>query len=72
MSYALLYTGMDPESTVYIRLRIIYITILPCMYPSEMLLYARVTRIPRLLGLKNYLNNYFAMYIRLMRSRMRV
>ena len=29
----------------------------------------RVTRIPRLLGVKNYLNNYFSLYTRLMRSR---
>ena len=32
----------------------------------------RGTCIPRLLGVKNYVNNYFAMYTRLTRSRMRV
>ena len=35
--------------------------------PDE-LLYMRGTRIPRLLTVKNYLNNYFMMYKRLMRS----
>ena len=30
------------------------------------------TRFPRLLGVRNYLKNYFAMYKRLTRSRMRV
>ena len=32
----------------------------------------RETRIPRLLGVKNYLNNYFTMYKRLTRFRIRV
>ena len=35
-------------------------------------MYKRGTRIPRPLGVMNYLNNYFAMYIRLTRSRVRV
>ena len=39
---------------------------------SDALPYARVTRFLRLLGDKNYLNNYFAMYTRLPRSRLRV
>ena len=33
--------------------------------------YKRGPRIPHLLGFKNYLNNYYAMYKRLMRSRVR-
>ena len=32
----------------------------------------RGTRIPRLLVVKSYLNNYFAMYTRLTRSRIRL
>ena len=32
----------------------------------------RGTRIPRLKGFKNYLNNYYAMYKRLTRSRISV
>ena len=35
-------------------------------------MYKRGTRIPRPLGVKNYLNNYFAMYKRPTRSRIRV
>ena len=38
---------------------------------SETLPYTRGTRIPRLLGVRNYLNNYFA-YKRLTRSRISV
>ena len=38
---------------------------------SDALQYTRGTRIPRLLGVTNYLNNYFAMYIRLTSSRLR-
>ena len=34
--------------------------------------YTRGSRIPRLLGIRNYLNNYFAMYKRLTHSRIRV
>ena len=34
-----------------------------------MLPYSGGPRIPRLLGVRNYLNNYFAMYKRLTRSR---
>ena len=34
--------------------------------------YTRGTRIPRLLGVRNYLNNYFTMYKRLTHSRIRV
>ena len=37
-----------------------------------MLPYTRGTGIPRLLEVRNYLNNYFAMYTRLTRSRIRV
>ena len=32
------------------------------MYRSDALPYTRGTRTPRLLGMKNYLNNYFVMY----------
>ena len=39
---------------------------------SDGLPYTRGTRIPFLLGVRNYLNNYFAMYTRLTRSRLRV
>ena len=39
---------------------------------SDALLYARETRIPRLLGDRNYINNYFAMYTCLTRFRIRV
>ena len=39
---------------------------------SEALPYTRGTRIHRLLGVWNYLNNNFAMYKRLTRSRIRV
>ena len=39
---------------------------------SDAVPYKRGTRIPRLLGVRNYLNNYFAMYKRLTRSRIRV
>ena len=39
---------------------------------SDALPYARETRIPRLLGAKNYLINYFAMYTCLTRFRIRV
>ena len=35
-------------------------------------MYTRGTHIPRLLGVSNYLNNYFAMYTHLTRSRIRV
>ena len=35
-------------------------------------MYTRGTRIPRLLGFKNYLNNYYAIYKRLTRSRIGV
>ena len=37
-----------------------------------MLPYTRGTRMPRLRGVRNYLNNYFAKYKRLARSRIRV
>ena len=36
---------------------------------SDALPYTRTTRIPRLLQVRNYFNNYFAMYTRLTRSR---
>ena len=42
------------------------------MYTRLMILYTRGTRIPRLLKVKNYSNNYFAIYPRLTRSRIRV
>ena len=35
-------------------------------------MYTRGTRIPRRLGFKNYLNNYYDMYKRLTRSRVSV
>ena len=35
-------------------------------------MYTRGTCIPDLLGVKNYLNNYFVIYTRLTRSRIRV
>ena len=35
---------------------------------SDTLPYTSGNRIPRLLGVKNYLNNYFSMYKRLTRS----
>ena len=35
------------------------------------LTYKRGTRIPRLRGVRNYLNNYFTIYKRLTRSRIR-
>ena len=39
---------------------------------SDALAYVRGSRIPRLFGVKNYLNYYFAMYKRLTRSRVHV
>ena len=39
---------------------------------NDVLSYTRGTRIPRLLGDRNYLNNYFANYTRLTHSRIRV
>ena len=39
---------------------------------SDALPYTPETRIPRLLGFKNYLNDYFSMYKRRTRSRIRV
>ena len=39
---------------------------------SDALPYTRGTCIPRLRGVRNYLNNYFAMFTRLTRSRIRV
>ena len=39
---------------------------------SDALPYTGETRIPRLLGVKNYLNNYFTMYTCLTRFRMDV
>ena len=39
---------------------------------SEALPYTREIHIPRLLEVKNYLNNYFAMYTCLTRVRIRV
>ena len=36
---------------------------------SDALPYTHGTRLPRLLGLRDYINNYFAMYKRLTRSR---
>ena len=39
---------------------------------SNALPYTRGTRIPHLLGVRNYLKNYFAMYTRLTRSRIRL
>ena len=38
------------------------------MYKRLTLLYTRGTRIPPLLGVRNYLYNYFVMYKRLTRS----
>ena len=35
---------------------------------SDTHVYTRGTRIPRILGVRNYINNYFAMYKRLTRS----
>ena len=42
------------------------------MFTGQTLPYTRGTLIPHLLGFKNYLNNYYAMYKRLTRSRIRV
>ena len=39
---------------------------------SDTIPYTGGRRIPRLLGVKNYLNHYFAMYICLTRFRIRV
>ena len=39
---------------------------------SDALPFTRETSIPRLLGVGSYLNNYFVMYARLTRSRIRV
>ena len=39
---------------------------------SDALPYMRGTRIPRLVGVRNYLTNYFTIYKRLTRSRIRV
>ena len=39
---------------------------------TDALSYTRGTRIPSLNGVKNYLNNYFAMYTRLASSRIHV
>ena len=39
---------------------------------SDVLSYTRGTRIPHLLGDRNYLNNYFANYTRLTHPRIRV
>ena len=41
------------------------------MYTSDALANTRGARIPHLLGVKNYSNNYFPMYKRLAYSRMR-
>ena len=38
---------------------------------SDVLSYTRGTRIPRLLVVRNYFNNYFAKYTRLPHSRIR-
>ena len=38
------------------------------MYTRMTLPYTRETRLHRLLGVRNYLNNYFAIYTRLTRS----
>ena len=43
-----------------------------CLLTSDALPYTRGIRILRLLGVKKYLNNYFAMYKRLTLSRIRV
>ena len=40
---------------------------MPALFP-----YTPILRIPRLLEIKNYLNNYFAMYTCLTRFRIRV
>ena len=39
---------------------------------SDALPYTRGARIPRLRGVRNYLNNYFVMYTRLTHSRIHV
>ena len=57
---------VDLESPAYLGLGIIFI----ChVYASNALPYTHGSRIPRLLGVRNYLNNYFSMYMRLTLSR---
>ena len=60
---------VEVASPAYLRLKLIYIIILPCI--NDAVPYMRGTRIPRLLVVRNYLNNYFA-YKRLTRSRIGV
>ena len=56
-------------SPTYLGLRIIQIIILPYTYTSALFPYTPGTRIARLLGVNNLLNNYSAMYTRLSCSR---
>ena len=62
---------VEVASLACLELGIIQIIIVPGIHfwhvPST-----RGTRIPRLLVVQNYLNNYFAMYTRLTLSRIRV
>ena len=57
---------VELTSSAYLGLGIIKIIICH-VYTSDGLPYTRGIRIPCLLGVRNYLNNYFAMYTRLTR-----
>ena len=58
-------------SPSYLGLGIILIIILPTIYVCHTP-YTHGTRIARLLGVRNYLNNYFNIYIRLSHFRIRM
>ena len=62
---------MEFVSPAYLWLEIIQIIIFQ-IYPSDALPYTRGTGILRLLMVRDYLKNYYAMYTRLTRSHIRV
>ena len=61
---------VEDASPAYLGLWIIY-KIFREIWTSDALPYTSGTRIPFLLGVKNYLNNYFAMYRSLTHTRIR-
>ena len=63
---------VELTSFAYFWLGVVQIIILRCVYASDVLPYTRGPRIPHLLGVSNYLNNYVDMYKRLTRSRIPV
>ena len=62
---------VELASPAYLDLGIIQIIILSCRNAGRAPVYAWNPH-PRLLGVRNYFNNYFAMYKRLTYSRIRV